>query len=110
MREIKFRARTIKSNEWVNGRYVKTNKQALIYFPSGVNVEVDPETVEQYIGLKDKNCREIYEGDIVKEVLVGVVEYEAPSFYAITPRGSHFQANEDCEIIGNIYENKELLK
>lgn len=108
-REIKFRA-------WDKERKLM-DIVTTISFASGLvqgkqhhNREY-PQEIElmQYTGLKDKNGKEIYESDIVKEVLVGVVEYDAPSFYAITPKGSHFHANEDCEVIGNIYENPELL-
>jgi len=87
---------------------------------------------DQYIGLKDKNKKEIYEGDVVKAQhqkerkiigdqfekieVVGEVKYEAPSFFlklenSLTQNWLDFDSSaEPYEIIGNIYENPELAK
>jgi len=64
--------------------------------------------VMQYTGLKDKNGKEIYEGDICKEVLTGEVKYYRNRFM-IFSKESVWNVNEQCEVIGNIYENPELL-
>ena len=73
----------------------------------------------QYTGLKDKNGKEIYEGDLVREDSpphhCGEIKHDRGAFYisGITDGYSelcHILVDDFWEIIGNIYENPELMK
>ena len=80
--------------------------------------ELDDESIiMQYTGLKDKNDKEIYEGDIVKCEMKGfniensVIEYIENGYWIKDKyEKCHLPNKEYREVIGNIYENPELLK
>jgi uncharacterized phage protein (TIGR01671 family) len=110
MREIKFRAW---DGEYMLGPESIYDFGADYFGPSigGTYLTFDdfPDgklPLMQYTGLKDKNGVEIYEGDIFRSRSgkVKVVEYELPSAAYLSLMGSL-----EYEVIGNIYENKELL-
>lgn len=72
MREIKFRAKDC-SGQWVYGDLIhkRHDKEAiLIQDERGLGSDVDTTTIGQYTGLKDKNGKEIYEGDVVLTPLI----------------------------------------
>jgi uncharacterized phage protein (TIGR01671 family) len=125
MREIKFRGKRVDNGEWVYGDLIHrySNWIYIAPIPSTIEItpiEIDPETVGQYTGLKDKNGKEIYEDDIVrvitdKKCVIGEVVY-IPTAFCVKAKGFEifslgFLNNWfEIEVLGNIYENPELLK
>lgn len=119
MREIKFRAwngerlRAVWTIGWIDG------EMDLITTPKFSEPAEDC-VLMQYTGLKDKNGKEIYEGDILKSVayainkeVTGIVKYnnDLAHFYLEVDSNKRivFLGLINTEVIGNIYENPELL-
>jgi len=102
MREIKFRA-------WEYLNKEKTRGQMIDFFPyAGDGVKRDDIVLMQFTGLKDKNGKEIYEGDVVWD-LGRSLEVKIPNFFVENFDDGDFRKNGTGEVIGNIYENPELL-
>lgn len=139
MREIKFRGRSINGwlyGEAIWFNEFPTLKDKQIYMPNPNNENCDEFNIEtwsmvfdvgQYTELKDKKGKEIYEGDILKgtkkgkpdEVLsITYVKWDRGQFDLYTEMTSdswedalyNYMQFFDVEVIGNIYENSELLK
>ena len=134
MREIKFRAWDKKNKKMKEVEEINWKKGLLwrdgdgigkVWIPN-IDGSKDVELIE-YTGLKDKNDKEIYEGDIIRDDNEGGgitkvelnngcweiwVSYDEPSGTLSGIRFGYWisDAMNKVEIIGNIYENKELLK
>lgn len=72
-------------------------------------------TIMQYTGLKDKNGKEIYEGDIINYGTdTNSVKWIEDGWYVFDPRQYAYENLREmifaCKIVGNIYENPELLE
>jgi uncharacterized phage protein (TIGR01671 family) len=113
MREIKFRGKRLKVDVWVFGHlaYDEDDKTHVVD-----DYLVQSETVGQYIGQLDTNGKEIYEGDIVLSKYSKrhyIVEFKDGGFWFMSTfkEGSmEFPRGESFTVVGNIYDNPELLK
>ena len=68
-------------------------------------------TIMQFCGLLDKNGKEIYEGDVVQteNTVVGQITFYSGHFMLDVGKGVRMYISDEYEVIGNIYENPELL-
>ena len=112
MREILFRGKSKNNGKWVYGDFCQPCNIVWVddVFSEVCDVYIQEETLGQYTGLKDKNGKKIFEGDIVKYfketflvnwgrvVLIFMMIEKYPKF-----------DNQYIEVIGNIHDNPELL-
>lgn len=148
MREIKFRGKNLNTKEWVYGDLLQWNDGEIAIGVHGQFIDdgyhfnenydktpyVDETTVGQYTGLKDKNGKEIYEGDLIKAtsgriyaVIFSTWKYEEKrEFFKVIDIYEHtgwcisldgvnpcgLLDSEVCQgsVIGSVYDNPELLK
>ena len=138
MREYRFRGKRLSDGKWCEGfltvvfehTYIERANEDEICF----RFLVDPKTVGQFTGLKDRNCKRIFEGDIFSVtwsakdrtpvVKTFVAVFKNGCFYARAFNGNQIVATianyANCrkvgdtgvfvEVIGNIHDNPELLE
>ena len=133
-REIKFRGKidNFGFNNWIYGFYYEKDiNNAMTGITEchgyiirsreeGYATEVNSNTAGQYTGLHDKNGKEIYEGDIVRIIVnnniekICKVEFKNGIFGIMFSKHKDLTAfphfcNTTFEVIGNIYDNPEML-
>ena len=122
MREILFRGKRTDNGTWAYGYLFCIWERTYLCWGTTNDVpnmkEVIPETVGQYTGLTDKNGVRIFEGDIVSLVkhdsLIYKVVYVPCRYELVNSKGVNcfvldIYKSENIEVIGNIYDNPELL-
>ena len=134
MREIFFRGKRLDNGEWVEGFYNHLPcgrfgedehmiQTVLENGRIGMLHDIDPSTVCQYTGMKDKNGERIFEGDVAKVLQgkdkdIAYVGFENGAFMLYPKTGniyertlwSYWYNDWDVEVIGNITDNPELLE
>ena len=144
MREIKFRGKNLNTKEWVYGDLLQWNDGETAIGVHGQFIDdgyhfnenydktpyVDETTVGQYTGLKDKNGKEIYEGDIISvngkypKLIRYIDEWASYCLANLTDLDCDLKTRywhqvspcwwtdykREIKVIGNVYDNPELLK
>ena len=140
-REVIFRGKRLDNNEWVYGDLAHDNRGVCYVYPLDchalfVENKVDPDTVGEFIGKKDKNSIKIFEGDVVRRKEsayglehIGVVKYDCHLCAFVLEYESYGEVCQDTfddefseedghytidgtysyEVIGNIHANPDLL-
>jgi hypothetical protein len=114
MREIKFRAWDISRGEWFTD-WENPNRSDWTQDDGHKELSMTSSDgsiiLEQYTGLHDKNGREIYEGDILRDQYGNVGPcYWAPSSWEFLNTDGCVESGDPWEVVGNIHENAEVKK
>lgn len=139
-REIKFRGKNVETNKWMYGylrEVFSLEKRAFVIAPANAfgndgytDIDEDyviAETIGQFTGLKDMRGKDIYEGDIVswpRDNMLYLIKFQSGGFYASVeefnkgiyggfPLYALTECEEDelvCSVVGNIFDNKNLLE
>ena len=130
MREILFRGKRNDNGNWVEGSYVKMPTEEICIMTDKIETKfvfgILPETRGQYTGLTDKNGVKIFEGDILKTRTYGKISDNIivngfdtfaviykPCMFRLVNRNRRFNfvniRRDQLEVIGNIYDNPELM-
>lgn len=112
MRPIKFRAWDIKNKCFVGKNWHLNFSDGNIVFDDNSQYRIkDNFEIMQYTGLLDRKGTPIYEGDIVNILGCGksFVFYDSGSFLVRYPEENTLLWGVDCDVIGNIWENQNLL-
>ncbi|NVR16238.1 hypothetical protein HXA80_01330 [Listeria monocytogenes] len=130
MRAIGFRGKRTDNREWVYGNLMQFEDSATFIFADerkGASTltyahfiinnmhAIDEKTIDQYTGLKDKNGKKIFEGDVgwdEHNECYGVVKFEEGKFLYVWENIAEdlWEVADGIEICGNIHENLELLE
>lgn len=126
-REIKFRGKRIGTGEWVYGyyysecgnTYIIENRQKEDMAKRNIPFRVKADTIGQYTGLKDRNGRDVWEGDLLRtpEGDIMVVEWVEGGLITrclIPANEGYINTNRSaypvCLKIGNLWDSPELLE
>ena len=137
MRELKFRVWNKATKSWLNddagthcwseyclniftgevveivtsdNKFFSRANEPNFYFDKNTHVKESPYVVQQYTGLKDKNGKEICEGDIIKLFNGDLYTVKFIEENNETEMSGYFFSSFGSEVIGNIFENNELLE
>lgn len=127
VRELIFKAKRLDNGEWITGYYALMHGYHYIMPKDDYSIwyEINPDTICQYTGLTDKNGNKIWENDIVRKSDVNAlgwsrvrnckVSFDEMGYWLLTTEyGDGYWlgefAAEQIEVIGNIFDNPELLE